>query len=55
MNSRINQNIKEKKGRNSEEASYKTLKHFLVYVEGTLYPWISLLEIGKDIMLTPQG
>jgi len=27
MNSRINQNIKEKKGRNLEEASYKTLKH----------------------------
>jgi len=26
-----------------------------VYVEGTLYPSISLLEIGRDIMPTPQG
>jgi hypothetical protein len=25
-------------------------------VDGTLlYPWISLLEIGRDIMPTPQG
>jgi len=27
----------------------------VVYVEGTLYPSISLLEIGRDIMPTPQG
>jgi hypothetical protein len=26
-----------------------------VYVEGTLYPSISLLKIGKEIMATPQG
>jgi len=26
-----------------------------VYVEGTLYPSISLLEIGRDIMPIPQG
>jgi hypothetical protein len=26
-----------------------------MYVEGNLYPWISLLEIGRDIMPTPQG
>jgi hypothetical protein len=26
-----------------------------VYVEGTLYPSISLLEIERDIMPTPQG
>jgi hypothetical protein len=32
-----------------------TQRKFVVYVEGTLYPWISLLEIGRDIMPTPQG
>jgi hypothetical protein len=26
-----------------------------MYVEGTLYPSIFLLEIGRDIMPTPQG
>jgi len=26
-----------------------------MYVEGTLYPSISLLEIERDIMPTPQG
>jgi hypothetical protein len=26
-----------------------------VYVEGTLYPSISLLKIGREIMATPQG
>jgi hypothetical protein len=26
-----------------------------MYVEGTLYAWISLLKIGMDIMSTPQG
>jgi hypothetical protein len=25
-----------------------------MYAEGTLYPSISLLKIGRDIMLTPQ-
>jgi len=24
-------------------------------VEGTLYPWVSLLEIGRNIMPTPEG
>jgi len=28
-------------------------RKFVVYVEGTLYPSISLLEIGTDIMPTP--
>jgi hypothetical protein len=27
----------------------------VVYVEGTLYPWISLLVIERDIMPIPQG
>jgi hypothetical protein len=35
---------------------HKALKRKIVmYVEGTLYPSISLLEIGRDIMPTPQG
>jgi hypothetical protein len=30
-------------------------KNWVVYVEGTLYQSISLLEIGRGIMATPQG
>jgi hypothetical protein len=30
-------------------------ENLLVYVEGTLYPSISVLEIGRDIMPTSQG
>jgi hypothetical protein len=30
-------------------------ENFVVYVEGTLYTSISLLEIGRDIMPIPLG
>jgi hypothetical protein len=30
-------------------------RKFVLYVEGTLYEWISLLEIGKDIMPIKGG
>jgi len=32
-----------------------TGRKFVVYVEGALYSSISLLEIGTDVMPTPQG
>jgi hypothetical protein len=32
-----------------------TRRKFVVYVEGTLYPSISLLQIGRGIMPHPQG
>jgi hypothetical protein len=32
----------------------KALQENLVYVDSTLHPSISLLEIGRDIMPTPQ-
>jgi hypothetical protein len=36
-------------------ADCKALREkFIVYVEGTLYLWISLLEIGSDNIPTPQ-
>jgi hypothetical protein len=39
-----------------ESQNIQKFKHskFVVYVEGTLYPWISLVEIGRDIMPTHQ-
>jgi hypothetical protein len=30
-------------------------RKFVLYVEGTVYEWISLLEIGKDIMPIKRG
>jgi hypothetical protein len=33
----------------------KHSKKFVMYVEGTLYPSISFLEIGRDIMPIPKG
>ncbi len=35
--------------------SQSTRRKFVVYVEGTLHPRISHLEIERDIMPTPQG
>jgi hypothetical protein len=34
--------------------TYNTWKEFVVYLEGTFYPSISLIENGRDIMPIPQ-
>ncbi len=54
--SQSRKNEQKKKGSKNTKTCTKSIgRNFLVFLEGILYPWISLLEKGRDIMPTPQG